>query len=954
MNPLRFRFPGQQYNHEPKLEKITEQSASLELVPPHSPVIELQTSLTPDDRTKDESVSITSSAKERRNKLRKANNGYESDRGYMSEGGKKQRNFMKGRKAKERDGATLEAGNESDGGYLSENARSLKSSKSRFRSKKRTAATASIVDLASPSSDPGSTAASAHIPPLPDPDPPQESGYLTDSATSQSRRSATKKGKGVKPSRTRSSSPMDGEDSTPVPGTPSKKKLLFRMISKASPSKDKGKYRDKQALSSAPPPVPPMPLSLPIAEMFSRAGTPLGSLSMSNKSASPSPSPTPVLSTVSSTSDVLSGSGLSSTLYNGSSGHSADSESPIFSSSTNSAASLAFSTKLSSGLWNNDVLIPSMDKGKQSTDSQRIGKFLESPLINANDISATQTSKPVMEVSVMPSSFSPVPDKKRKGKKTSSSTERIGSSSSADSMTSGSSVSVKSSKVSTAVISSPNPHLAHELKPPSPLKIVSALQARAVSPSFTQTQVQTQTLPLPVFAPGHLQPRSASPASVPRTPNSFVFVEHEDGSVMQYTQPQVEDRAFEPRQSTLSIDYAVPSPFATSLNSLSPLDTLAPPLTVRRGTSELNLAIAITPTQSQASSSGVEGLPTTPTKRASVLAYYDMPPPSPPPTVPLPRIPDVKSSVSTVESRGRSDSRQFLSPAMQYNTRSPSPLRTSQYNSIRDYPLSRDTSLSRAGGGGLFNQPIPSVRRGKESPFPARPILPPEESKQLVRRASTISRIPRRNTSMIDIEDAFRSRLGYGRGGNMDGDEVGDYEDELLDPRSSAFILAARARGEKRVYFTDRLRARARGEEIGEEHIFDTGDDMNTNVNDMNVDIVVDDDASRYPEDEENADSRSMTGMSVYSRYSIMDPDQSAEVREGFVRRVEEVYGVERGGMKGGGIGRGRGRGRWGDDDIPDVPELPASLRDAVSVSRGTDERRRGGFLKPGSSNNMF
>ena len=39
-----------------------------------------------------------------------------------------------------------------------------------------------------------------------------------------------------------------------------------------------------------------------------------------------------------------------------------------------------------------------------------------------------------------------------------------------------------------------------------------------------------------------------------------------------------------------------------------------------------------------------------------------------------------------------------------------------------------------------------------------------------------------------------------------------------------------------------------------------------------------------------NADADTIARSSVYSRYSIMDEDESKEVRDRFVRRVEEMY----------------------------------------------------------------
>jgi len=175
----------------------------------------------------------------------------------------------------------------------------------------------------------------------------------------------------------------------------------------------------------------------------------------------------------------------------------------------------------------------------------------------------------------------------------------------------------------------------------------------------------------------------------------------------------------------------------------------------------------------------------------------------------------------------------------------------------------------------------------------------------------------------------------------LDDDEEGD-PIEPLDVEEGVICLEreqARARGEKRVYFSDVPSAEDDGDDDDDayEGIIQDSEMVPQNAEKrpplepshsssgvdefFDVDGGDDDDRSLYTD----ADERS-----IYSRHSVLDPERSAVVRDRFMKRVESVYNKS---VTYGGV-----------DDIPEVPELPKSLRDAVPADRR-------GILKSSSPN---
>ncbi|EJD00496.1 uncharacterized protein FOMMEDRAFT_159201 [Fomitiporia mediterranea MF3/22] len=857
-----------------------------------------------------------------RNKLKKQRSptGYESDGGgggYLSDGPKKAKvKTKKGMTWRRKD--TADGDDESDGGYRSEaisgsrvGAGETKKAKRKAKSTKEKGGIKR--EEASPTPplgdrDPGALLATINASVLPDPESRSGSaighsmdGYLTDSGVTEKRGRTKKKSKTKeKGKKSRAGSP--GEDDATT-YTPTKKKSLFRLMGR-SVSRE-GKDRDREVETPPPLPAPPLPMILPIAERFARTGTPTANGSTNA-----------TLTTTSSSLDA----GSSSTLTK--------SSSSIELRSVGSLSTLVppRDPLRSESPWSNRSA-PSRI-GVTTTD--RAGSF-DLPRVNRdiNVISLSDALRPLANGTRSEPGHGSN-NRSDSGHETSHGHDRP---TSPTAITTNGSTSPESGKSPTkriaklfpfghsrendsngssssskTTISNPNPHLGQRessMGLPNPFEIAAALTATAkgLSPMHL----------LPQHKHANLDVRRSD------SPESFIIINEEDGIPTPMRQQRFENAnaGFDVNDSS-AVRGRSDTPSSLADRRRANLDVLD-----------------LTPTQSRAGSPSPsrDGFRAA---RASVLAYYQVPPPSPPPAGPLPPRPDSVNDAPF--SRRGSDDNQLLSPGRAYASRSPSPL----------------------GPGGRYSRsPSPGmgmgqVRRGRESPFPTRPILPPQDSRELVERVERYKALYAAvDADGADVpEDAF---VGM---------------DEFFDKHSSAYIRAARARGEKRVYF-DVVR-RSYEASLRNSHTFyvngphailppeiaiEPADDYDPRYNNNSTDF---DDATderlRYSttlsdaevaaaehlntletvvEEDSSSDSRSFAASSVYSRYSVLDEGKSATVREGFVRRVAALYGQD----------------KLLREEIPEVPKIPNEFRDAApAAGRPPNEKAAASALKVTSS----
>ena len=131
--------------------------------------------------------------------------------------------------------------------------------------------------------------------------------------------------------------------------------------------------------------------------------------------------------------------------------------------------------------------------------------------------------------------------------------------------------------------------------------------------------------------------------------------------------------------------------------------------------------------------------PSPPLQRPKVLAYYDLPPPSPPPRGPLPDVP-MDISRSTSPSFSMMDSPRFPRSAPA-DMNDPRGLQHRPLASPVDRPNTAAHPLSRQVSRDIptIAQPVPPAQRGRVSPFPMSPVLPREQTAPLVRQTSKMT-----------------------------------------------------------------------------------------------------------------------------------------------------------------------------------------------------------------------
>ena len=273
----------------------------------------------------------------------------------------------------------------------------------------------------------------------------------------------------------------------------------------------------------------------------------------------------------------------------------------------------------------------------------------------------------------------------------------------------------------------------------------------------------------------------------------------------------------------------------------------------------------------------------------STLSYYDIPPPSPPPNAPLPKIPDI------VQNLGEDDP---------FGVNGSSVIRSLSPTDRRDVPF-----LSRLRARAGSYQSIKNNDGVKGGLRIAK--LHVSEPRTVVNGAEH----QRQSDSLKDTE-----RDGEG----VDGQEMQDVLDRFAEtPNRDEREAEGRALGRSRSFEALPVEATSPREASPK----------------VDVEGYVDEDESFYSKEfsnkrrstlycsdyEDGADPRlSRWSGSIYSRASFMDAPKSEETRSRFVKRVEAMLddaGIERGNQR-----------DW--NAVPPVPKLPESLARSNILTR--------------------
>jgi len=260
---------------------------------------------------------------------------------------------------------------------------------------------------------------------------------------------------------------------------------------------------------------------------------------------------------------------------------------------------------------------------------------------------------------------------------------------------------------------------------------------------------------------------------------------------------------------------------------------------------------------------------------------------------------------------------------------------------VRERGMTRLNSLRNAVAGVEPHKPKDMVeqgqraKRGKESPFPQRPVIPVEfaggtqghghgqglEEKVKVPRYRELYALALPESSEgKEREERRKMLMGVGNG-RWDAESDVD-EDDMQDVLARFEEARMGGRKERR----EEMEMEG-GRALGRSHSFEAISKIAGYEGDAGSDG--DDDGfsqeafGRKSVSEEGGDDRnSRWSGSIYSRASFLDPDKSEETRERFLRRVEEMYFED-----------GREKG-YGPAAVPPVPKLPAAFADERNWNR--------------------
>ncbi|KAF8995541.1 hypothetical protein BDQ17DRAFT_1430286 [Cyathus striatus] len=429
-------------------------------------------------------------------------------------------------------------------------------------------------------------------------------------------------------------------------------------------------------------------------------------------------------------------------------------------------------------------------------------------------------------------------------------------------------------------VRSPSPSSSSPTSPSAKFPPISFPVTRATSPvpglstsplpTSNSSQDLKRTADLSTLSPYALPPRSHTPSRAPSpspsvglTPNSPYVTYTPAGATSGLpTSPRPRNPptdGFGPRAKLPpggSPAVAPPSPHKPSQLTISPSDSLGP--------SPRN-SILHSP---------------------NVLAYYDLPPPSPPPALPLPRIPQDSNAPGTV----------------------PRPLMPSRLSPAPPLPTTA----------GL------NIQRGRVSPFPVSPRTTPRSSSP-VGLGLSARPIPRRHEDFnnrresvyIEHDDLSPRTPGIdvvepSEDGNSFWEE--EYDEEMNDVlQRFEDISSDDHEGERALESRRSFEAIRRNlASLGDVSQFEDDDDGRT--------------VMRSSIESNSEDRNHRWSGSIYSRASFLDPDKSEETRQRFLKRVESMLNEED--RNGGGSA------------IPPVPKLPAGYAAAKVTSPGRSWNR--------------
>lgn len=483
---------------------------------------------------------------------------------------------------------------------------------------------------------------------------------------------------------------------------------------------------------------------------------------------------------------------------------------------------------------------------------------------------------------------------------------------------------------------------------PSPMPPVPSQPESAPSTSSPLSQRGNGS---PTQSPGNSPSKSKSAKPIISAPNTALLnAKHVPSPLILSSPTSVRSQTALQYPHTPGSDYVMVTPLVTP----TPQQTMQP-VEPPQANAEAGRSESLSPLPSPSRKMFVDGnAPPSPkgsqsSLRPQVLAYYNIPPPTPPPQGPLPDVP--------MQAGGSPSSSLELSRTMSADdmrARSPlarSPLSASRSNPpTRALPLApqsapthpvRSASESDAGPAlsvPIISEPVPRAQRGRVSPFPTAPVQPARALSPMFARPEpplsagpTGTRADRmaRYTGGKPASDEYAppASAGWRDPARLDARWAPRSHSAMDHRRPDAFRAASPVR--KKVSFEDEVRDDGDDDDAEDERSRPDFDDERSELNmddersELNMDdsdveddvepVIVlhsepeppaDDDRSFYPEDDDRSaysrpdtmysegegDRSSMWSQSD-GRRSFFDEEKSAAARERFVWQVEKMYG---------------------------------------------------------------
>ncbi|KAI0643238.1 hypothetical protein C8Q79DRAFT_915750 [Trametes meyenii] len=356
--------------------------------------------------------------------------------------------------------------------------------------------------------------------------------------------------------------------------------------------------------------------------------------------------------------------------------------------------------------------------------------------------------------------------------------------------------------------------------------------------------------------------------------------------------------------------------------------------------------------------------PPSPTmQRPKVLAYYDLPPPSPPPRGPLPDVPsDISRSTSPSWSMMDQSTSRFPRSAPADST-DPRGIQQQQFRasqlpverlSVSAHPLSREIATNSTPRSPVprIASPVPPALRGRVSPFPTAPVLPREQTTSLMRRTSKLTqeaviRHSRAGNGNVPASasaypngfskwpsqevqlgsqwqprsaSALDTRYPADNGNGPESDDghssflaYDDDDEELSDSSPARPITRPGSTGPSEPSpDVNTILAGFRAERETQLEVMKANALRESHTLSAIVAGYTEGDRDTLYLDSEEGGDRYSVWSDAASRHSFLDNERSAAIRAKFVKRVEAMYGK---------------------DLVPPVPQLDPGLRSTATSS---------------------